>query len=106
MLIGGSKKTVVYDHLEPDNQIMIYEKGLDLVEDGDRKRLLGERRLGDLYAPKIDQTEPLERLCDQFIASALRGDSTPTDGDAGLRVVRLLESLCQSMRQNGAVIPL
>lgn len=106
MLIGGTKKTVVYDHLEPDNQIMIYEKGLDLVEDGNRKRLLGERRLGDMYAPKVDQTEPLERLCNQFVKSALNGHSAPTDGDAGLRVVRVLESLNQSMRQNGAVIPL
>lgn len=106
MLIGGSKKTVVYDHLEPDNQIMVYENGGDLTEEGERRRLLGEMRMGDLYVPKVDQVEPLEEVCRHFVECCIEGNPPITDGKAGLRVVKILEALGHSMEQEGAMIPL
>ena len=105
-LIGGSKKMLVYDHLEPDHQVKVYDKGLEVVTEGDRRRLLGERRSGDLYAPKVDQTEPLELVCRHFVECALTGQPPLTDGISGLKVVRLLEATSESMRLGGKVIPL
>ena len=106
MLIGGSKKMLVYDHLEPDHQVKVYGKGLEVVTEGDRRRLLGERRSGDLYAPKVDQTETLEHVCKHFVECALSGETPLTDGAAGLKVVRLLEAAQKSMRLGGTVISL
>jgi len=106
MLIGGSKKMLVYDHLEPDHQVKIYDKGVDVVTEGDRRRLLGERRSGDLYAPKVDQTEPLERMCRHFVECTLSTEPPLTDGIAGLKIVRLVEAAHDSMRQDGRpVVP-
>jgi len=97
---------VVYDHLEPDNQIMVYENGGDLTEEGERRRLLGEMRMGDLYVPKVDQVEPLEEVCRHFVECCIEGNPPITDGKAGLRVVKILEALGHSMEQEGAMIPL
>jgi predicted dehydrogenase len=106
MLIGGSQKTLVYDHLDPDHQIKIYDKGLETITEGDRRRLLTERRIGDMYAPKVDQTEPLEQMCQHFVECALSGKTPLSDGVDGLKVVRLIDATIQSLDQGGAVIAL
>ncbi len=106
ILIGGSKKMLVYDHLEPDHQVVIYDKGVDITSEEERRRLLVQRRTGDMYAPKIDQTEPLETMCKHFAECALTGKKPISDGAAGLKVVRLIEASIESMRSGGAVVTL
>ncbi len=98
-LIGGSRKIVIYDHLDPDNQVKIYDKGVQILAERDRYRALVEYRTGDMLAPKIDQTEALERVCQHFIECIQRGARPLTDGAAGLRVVRLLEAAQRSMER-------
>src|SRR6185369_13530045 len=57
-LIGGSRKMVVYDHLDADQQLKIFDKGIDLLEsDQDRYRQLVQYRTGDMVVPKVDSTE-------------------------------------------------
>ncbi len=106
ILIGGSKKMLVYDHLEPDHQVVIYDKGLDIATEEDRRRMLVQRRTGDIYAPKIDQTEPLETMARHFVDCIQNGETPITDGEAGLKVVRLIEATMKSMQKGGTVISL
>jgi predicted dehydrogenase len=106
MLIVGNRKMVVYDHLDPDNQVKVYDKGYEIgsVEERDRVRI--QRRTGDMYAPKVDQAEALEHLCRHFVECILHQLRPVTDGRAGARVVRLLEAAQRSMVQGGSwVIP-
>ncbi len=103
-LIGGSRKIVVYDHLDPDNQVKIFNKGVEIVADRDRYRTLVQYRTGDMTAPKIDQTEALEAVCQHFVECAQTGRRPITDGWAGLRVVRLLEAAQKSMEQRGLLV--
>jgi predicted dehydrogenase len=99
-LIGGSRKMIIYDHLDPDNQIKIFDKGVDINNGNGNSRYqaLVQYRTGDLLAPKIDQTEALEVLCRHFVECVREGKQPLTDGMAGLRVVRLLESAEESIK--------
>ncbi len=102
-LIGGSRKIVVYDHLDPDNQVKIFDKGVEGITDHERRRLLVQYRTGDMYAPKIDQTEALEVACKHFVDCIQTGTSPLTDGRAGLKVVQLLEAAQQSLERRSAI---
>lgn len=96
-LLGGSRKMVVYDHLDVENQVKIFDRGIDLPKDEDRYKALVQYRTGDLWVPKVDQTEPLEVACKHFINCIQTGETPITDGKAGLKVVELLESAEESM---------
>jgi len=100
-LIGGSRKMVIYDHLDPENQIKIFDKGVEVRQDQDRYKVLVQYRMGDLVCPKVDQTEALEVACKHFIHCIQTGEQPLTDGAAGLRVVQLLEAAERSMRREG-----
>ncbi|MEM2002647.1 MAG: Gfo/Idh/MocA family oxidoreductase [Candidatus Methanomethylicaceae archaeon] len=105
-LIGGSRKMIVYDHLDPDNQVKIYNKGVEVATAEERYKALIQYRTGDMYAPKLDQTEPLELVCKHFVECIQTGKAPLTDGEAGLRVVRLLEAAQQSLERSGEVMKL
>jgi len=105
MTFVGSEKMIVYDDVDPESKLKIYDKGV--YKRGDA---FGEFQLrvrsGDLYIPKIDLTEPLKYECAHFL-ECIREDKTPrTDGENGLRVVRVLEAAQQSLLQNGAAVSL
>jgi predicted dehydrogenase len=105
-LIGGSRKMVLYDHLDVEHQVKIFDKGVDLVPDQDRYKLLVQYRTGDLLVPKVDQTEPLQIACQHFVDCIRNGQTPITDGAAGLRVVELLETaeeFMQSEREKTSV---
>lgn len=105
-LIGGSKKMIVYDDLEPSEKVKIYDCGID-VETPDPERLhdiLISYRTGDMLAPKIDLREALAIEAKHFI-DCIAGRSTPiVDGQAGLELVRVLEAAARSMEANGAPV--
>jgi predicted dehydrogenase len=106
-VIGGTKRMIVYDDLEPSEKIRVYEKGVTLASDpGSRARALVDYRVGDMLVPHIEKFEPLERVCRSFVAAIETGTPTLTDGEAGLRVVRVLEAAQQSIRKGGERIAL
>jgi predicted dehydrogenase len=106
-LIGGSKRMIVYDDLEPSEKIRVYEKGVTLHSDpASRARVLVDYRTGDMSAPYIDKTEPLERSCRTFLEAIETRTPSPTDGRAGLAVVRILEAAEESMQSDGKRVPL
>jgi predicted dehydrogenase len=105
-LIGGSRRMVVYDALDPDNQIKVFDKGVDLASNEAVRRALVDYRTGDMVAPKVDQTEALEIACAHFVDCIRTGRVPETDGRAGLDVVRLLEAAQRSIGDRGRVVDL
>lgn len=108
IIIGGSKKMIVFDDLDPAEKIKIYDKGVQFAK-GDRESLyqnIIQYRIGDMYAPRIDQTEALKVLVDHVADCIMNGNKPITDGESGLRVVRILEAADKSLKKGGLKIAL
>jgi predicted dehydrogenase len=107
-LIGGSNKMIVYDDLEPSEKVKVYDKGVTLLDrssPGLYKALISYR-IGDMWAPNLDTTEALRTEALSFIDCVEQGVRPEADGEAGLRVVRVLEAATESMRQLGHPVEL
>jgi predicted dehydrogenase len=109
-LLAGSRKMVVYDDIEPTEKVRIYDSGVTTIPNEskfDREeayRTLVSYRTGDVWVPKLDSTEALRYVCQEFLGSIREKRKPLTDGNAGLRVVRLLEAAQQSISRGGAAI--
>ena len=106
-LIGGSRKMIVYDDLEPSEKVKVYDKGITINESPESiyQMLIGYRT-GDMWAPQLDMTEALRTEALHFIRCIEEGERPITDGEAGLRVVRILEAATQSMAKRGLLVQL
>jgi predicted dehydrogenase len=105
-LIGGRDKMLVWNDLEADEKIKVYDKGVKISNGNDVYNLLVSYRSGDVWAPRVEQTEALNVELGYFV-DCIKNDRTPSnDGAAGLRVVRLLEAADQSLKERGKLIPL
>lgn len=108
-VIVGSKKMIVYDDIDNEGKIRIYDKGVDKIEKNNYPNEVYadyqlRLRSGDLLIPKIDSYEPLKKECQHFI-DCIKGNKKPlTDGENGLRVVRVLDAAQRSLKNNGAVV--
>jgi predicted dehydrogenase len=104
-LIAGSRKMILYDDIEPTEKVRIYDKGFTTNRVGaDREadyQTLVSYRTGDVWAPKLDSTEALRHVVGEFLSSIRERRPPLTDGQAGLRVVRLLEAAQQSIKNGG-----
>jgi len=108
ILLGGTKKMIVYDDLVPMEKLRIYDKGISVEQpstDQQRYENLIQYRVGDMYAPVFDLTEALKVEVAHFIDCIIKNERPLSDGEAGLRVVRMLESANVSLR-TGAAQPL
>jgi predicted dehydrogenase len=106
-LVGGSRKMIVYDDLEPSEKIKVYDKGITLTETPDAAyQLRVGYRAGDMWAPQIDISEALGAMVRHFSECIDNGTTPLTDGQAGLRVVRILEAATRSMADRGRVVEL
>jgi predicted dehydrogenase len=105
-LIGGKDKMLVWNDLEPDEKIKVYDKGVDVTSGQGVYDLLVSYRSGDVYSPKVEQTEALKVELNYFIECIAKSQAPINDGAAGLRVVRLLESAEQSLNEQGKIITL
>ena len=100
-LIGGSRKMIIYDDLEPDEKIKIYDRGIDQNDDRTNPMLQLGYRLGDMWAPMLERTEALSIALEHFV-DCVRGSAVPTtDGRCGLRVIKLLEAASRSAAMQG-----
>lgn len=103
IIMGGSKKMIVFDDLDPAEKIKIYDKGIIFAK-ADRELIyqnIVQYRIGDMYAPKIDQTEALKVLVDHLVDCIIKKKKPITDGESGLRVVRILEAADKSLKKGG-----
>ena len=102
-LVGGEKKMLVWNDLEADEKIKIYDKGVQVTGSEGVYDLLVSYRSGDMWAPHLDQVEAL-RLELGYFVDCIAKDQTPfNDGQAGLRVVKMLEAATESLRRRGAI---
>jgi predicted dehydrogenase len=105
-LIGGEKKMVVWNDMESDEKVKVYDKGVAIRNGEGVYNLLVSYRSGDMWAPKVDQVEALKLEANYFRDCIEKNETPFNDAFAGLRVVQLLEAACQSLKQRGRPVEL
>ncbi len=105
-LIGGEKKMVVWDDVVPDEKIKVYDKGVEVKSTKGIRNLLVSYRSGDLWVPKVEQTEALQLVVEGFVEYILNDVTPINDGHAGLRIVKMLEACNKSIENEGQMIQL
>ncbi len=104
MLIGGFKKKIIFDDIEPSDKIKVYDSGISFKKIKDKQKILVDYRTGSINIPKFSIEEPLSLVIDDF-AKAIRQEKKPVcDGLAGLEVVKTLELADKSLKNNGKLI--
>ena len=103
MTIVGSEKMIVYDDVDAEAKLRIYDKGV-YKRGSDYGEFQLKIHSGDIYIPKIDLSEPLRNECAHFVECVRPGKRPRTDGENGLRVIQVLEAAQESLDKNGAVI--
>jgi len=103
-LIGGEKKMLVWNDLEADEKIKVYDKGVDISTREGVYDLLVNYRSGDMWAPQLEQVEALRQELSYFV-DCISNDRVPlNDGAAGYRVVKMLEAANKSIRKRGSLV--
>jgi len=105
-LIGGENRMLVWNDLEPDEKIKIYDKGVEIDTREGVYDVLVSYRTGDMLAPKVEQTEALKLETQYFLDCIGNGSKPFNDAEAGLNVVRMLEAADQSIKNRGALVEL
>jgi predicted dehydrogenase len=106
-LIGGSRRMAVYDDIEPSEKIKVYDKGVTLNHGRESAyQMLIGYRTGDMWAPHLDLTEALRTEVSHFIRCIEDREPVITDGEAGLRVIEILEAASRSMMEKGRPVEL
>jgi len=104
MTIVGSRKMAVFDDLQTREKLRIYDKGAKLGTDYDTFAEYVSLRFGDISVPYIKAGEPLQAECQHFIDCVRTRRQPLSDGQDGLRVVRVLEAAQRSLARNGAPV--
>jgi predicted dehydrogenase len=106
-LIGGEKKMLVWNDLDADEKIKIYDKGVSMsTNPSNLHQLLVSYRSGDMWAPQVEQIEALRAETAYFLECIQENTKPFNDGVAGLRVVRILEAADKSIRSRGEAVAL
>ena len=103
-LIGGEKKMLVWNDLEADEKIKIYDRGVNMTSREGVYDLLVSYRSGDMWAPKVEATEALRAELAYFVECIHNGELPINDGLAGLRIVRMLEAAEESLNRKGEAV--
>lgn len=101
MLIGGDRKMIVYNDVEPTDKIRIYDTGYTVKNDEDKQKLLIDYRTGDIFIPKTPSTEALALMVEDFALSITEKRAPVSDSASGLAVIRILEASSESLRHHG-----
>lgn len=104
-LIGGSDKMILYDDLEPSEKIKVYDRGVTVSSGREAVyKMLVSYRSGDMWAPRLDNTEALQTETQHFIECIVNNGKPETDGAAGLRMVHMMEAAERSLRARGELV--
>ena len=103
-LIGGEKKMLVWNDLEADEKLKIYDKGVDVKSQEGVYNLLVSYRSGDMWAPQVEQVEALKLELGYFVECIKKGERPFNDGCSGWKVVRMLEAATKSLAKRGEVV--
>jgi predicted dehydrogenase len=103
-LVGGEKQMLVWNDSVADEKLRVYDKGIEITNRESIYNTLVNYRSGDMWSPKVDQTEALKKEVEYFIECIYNNVTPANDGQAGLRVVELLEGCDNSLRKNGRMV--
>ena len=103
-LIGGEKKMLVWNDLEADEKLRVYDRGVNITSQEGVYDLLVHYRSGDMWAPKVEQGEALRRELTYFVDCVSIGQEPFNDGRSGLRVVKMLEAASESLEKRGSLV--
>ena len=105
-LIGGSKKMLVWNDLEKEEAVKIYDKGVAIKTQSGVYDTLAEYRVGDVFSPVVPQTEALKLEVNYLVECIKTGRKPHNDALTGLQVVKLLEAADRSLKNNGTQVEL
>jgi predicted dehydrogenase len=105
-LIGGRNKMLVWNDLEPDEKIRVYDKGVHISDGESAVDAAFSYRSGDVWVPRVQQTEALKLELEYFAECIINKRRPINDGEAGLRIVRLLEAADHSLKNKGKIVSL
>lgn len=105
-LLGGDKKMLIWNDLESDEKIRVYDRGVNLTTREGVYDLLVSYRSGDMWVPQLEKVEALALEIDQFNHSILENAPLINDGHSGLRVVKILEAANHSLANRGVEVRL
>jgi len=97
IIIGGSKKMILFDDIEPTEKIKVYDTGYSIKSIDDKSKVLIDYRTSDIFIPKIDNTEALKLMCEDFINAVNNNKKPISDYSLGLKVIKTLESAEKSI---------
>jgi predicted dehydrogenase len=106
MIMGGDKKMLVFDDMENSEKIKVYDSGIEMDNQEGIHDALVQYRIGDMYSPKVNQTEALSLGVKEFIHSIKEDRQPLTNGIDGLKVVKILEASEKSIKERGKLIEL
>ncbi|MCB9252299.1 MAG: Gfo/Idh/MocA family oxidoreductase [Flavobacteriales bacterium] len=104
MLLGGDKKMMVYNDLEPTEKIKVYDTTYNHSTDEEKRKIMVEYRTGDVYIPMLDSKEALSGMAADFLKTIEQGTTPVSDNKSGLAVIKILEAAQKSIKQNGKEI--
>ncbi len=104
IIIGGTKKMLVFNDMSSDEKLKIYDSGVLIENREEIYETLIQYRTGDMYSPKVSNAEALQTEVNHFYESIENNQNTMTDGESGLYVVQLLEAAEKSIKNNGELV--
>jgi predicted dehydrogenase len=103
-MIGGEKRMLVWNDLEADEKVKVYDKGVNITSNEGMYNLLVNYRSGDMWSPQLEQVEALRQELSYFVECISTGKDAFNDGCAGLRVVKMLEAASESISKRGSLV--
>lgn len=104
MLIGGDKKMLLFDDLQPSEKVRVYDTGYSYKTDEEKNRLLVDYRTGDVHIPKIASTEALLGMAKDFVSCIKAKQNPVSNASLGLQVIKVLEAAQKSIKKQGQEI--
>lgn len=104
MLIGGDRKMILYNDLEPTEKVKLYDSGYNHSRNQDQNKVLVDYRTGDIFVPKLNTNEALLEMANDFITCILEHKVPKSSSKIGLEVVKILEASNKSIRQHGCEV--
>ena len=106
MLLGGDKKMVVFNDMEPTEKIRIYDTAHTVSSDEEKQRVLVDYRIGDVFMPKLEMKEALGGMARDFINAITTGSKPIASYESGINTIRILEAAQISIKEQGREVAL
>jgi len=108
MIIGGSEQSLIYNDLDQSEKIKVYNRGISLTttDEQQKRQLMISYRSGDVWSPNLSNAEPLGSMAAHFLTCIREGKQPRSDGNAGLRVVKILDAAQRSIKAQGGRVML